>query len=148
MDWSDNNAFYQTFCFRAAGTAYDVLLRGDSPVSGVGASGTRFYHLEGELEVQAVTSGSVFFNEVYGYDQGNGQRSPLIPSGAKLYTAGMAVVAETVSGHSNLAAIMMPQGQSICLKPPTGANTGTYIVDDGTHLKATRDGGNTFTNII
>jgi hypothetical protein len=55
---------------------------------------------------------------------------------------------ETISGHSNQPAIILAQGQAICFSPPTTANTGVYIVYDGTHLKATINGGNTFTNII
>jgi hypothetical protein len=58
------------------------------------------------------------------------------------------VVPETTTGHSNQPAIQLVGGQAICLRPPTGANTGTYIMDDGTHLRATRDGGNTWTPLI
>lgn len=60
----------------------------------------------------------------------------------------LTVLAETTTGHANLPAIQLLGGHAICLRPPTGANTGTYLVDDGTHLRATRDGGNTWTNII
>ena len=104
IDWSDINSFYQTFCLKgvAAGTNYDVLLRGNSPSTSVGAASTRFYHLEGDnVEAQATTgAGTPLFNEVYGYDQVNGQRSPLIHTGALLSNYGMSTVAETVSGHS------------------------------------------------
>ena len=63
-------------------------------------------------------------------------------------TSPATIVAETVSGHSNTAAMILAQGQAICFAAPTGANTGVYIVYDGTHLKATINGGNTFTTIV
>jgi hypothetical protein len=45
-------------------------------------------------------------------------------------------------------AITLAQGQAICFAPSTGAGTGVYIVWDGTHLKATINGGTSYTNII
>lgn len=58
------------------------------------------------------------------------------------------ISAETTSTHNNQAAIQLAQGQAICFKPPTGANTGVYIVYNGTNLRVTKDGGNTWTNLV
>lgn len=58
------------------------------------------------------------------------------------------IVAETVSGHSNQAAITLVSGQAICFKSPTGANTGVYIWFNGTNLVASKDGGATTATIV
>ncbi len=49
---------------------------------------------------------------------------------------------------SRQSAIMLAAGQAICFSPPTGANTGVYIEYSGGHLRATVNGGSTWTNII
>ena len=85
IGWSDNNSFYDVFCHPNGTSNYDVLLRGDSPTSGLGSMNNRWYHLEGSIEVQAITGvGSNEYNEIYGYDQGNSQPNPLIHTGGKL----------------------------------------------------------------
>lgn len=45
-------------------------------------------------------------------------------------------------------AIILAAGQSICFSPTAGPGTGGYIEYSGGHLRATIDGGTTWTNII
>lgn len=58
------------------------------------------------------------------------------------------VNAETTTGHSLQPAIIVPSGTMIMFAAPTGANTGVGIVYDGTNLKATKNGGNSYTTIV
>ena len=79
IGWSDNNDFRQIFCYRANGTNDDILLR---PLS----TANRFWHVEGVIEAMKKPDppDSRYADQVFGYDQTNGQPLPTIHPGAML----------------------------------------------------------------
>lgn len=68
LDDNDNNAFFQTFCFRATGTGC-VLVNKES-------RSNYFYHQQGEIVCATGVSGARSSTYVFGYDQSNGQAAP------------------------------------------------------------------------
>ena len=75
LEQCDNNTFVQTFTFRRSGTGPAV--RWAYPGSGLGPNSIFFYHLQGEI---AIDAGVLYPGAVYGFDQSNGQAWPTIPN--------------------------------------------------------------------
>lgn len=66
LGYSDNNAFYDVYCFgRGSSASYGVEIR-------AGSRSNYFYHLQGRV-VQSNATGK---NWVFGYDTENGQQAP------------------------------------------------------------------------
>lgn len=77
--WSDNNDFILLFCYANGGGNYDILL-------GPQSTANRFWHTEGSIEVQTPPVVDLrYANQVFGYDQTNGQKPPLIHPNGQLY---------------------------------------------------------------
>lgn len=75
LEQCDNCTFIETFFFRRSGVGPGV--RWAYPGSGLGPNSIFFYHLQGEI---AIDANVLYPGAVYGFDQSNGQAWPTIPN--------------------------------------------------------------------